>query len=263
VPPQRAYQLDGGACEISCRLRPDLTELLPSRWHRGRRSRACLDQRLGSEWPGATRRWFNTQNVVHWHGCQELVIAFLDERLAKAFSHRLRLRILQRLSEHGTASPSELADELGEPLANISYHVRILRELDCVELARTEPRRGAVEHFYRATVRPWLTDEQWAQLPATFRHRTLARTLSAILESASTAGRQGAFDGPEACVSRVALAVDETGSTEITALLTDTLKATLRINAASASRQAERASDAPQPLATELAVIHLRQADTV
>ena len=262
MPPQRAYQLDGGACEISCRPALRLDRVVAERLAQGTAVSGLPRPTAGLGVARSNPALVQYSNVVHWHGCQELVIAFLDERLAKAFSHRLRLRILQRLSEHGTASPSELADELGEPLANISYHVRILRELDCVELVRTEPRRGALEHFYRATVRPWLTDEQWAQLPATFRHRTLARTLSEILESASTAGRQGAFDGPEAYVSRVALAVDQAGLTEITALLTDTLKATLRINAASASRQAERASDAPQPLATELAVIHLRQADT-
>ena len=28
-----------------------------------------------------------------------------------------------------------------------SYHVRILRELGCVELVSTTPRRGALEHY--------------------------------------------------------------------------------------------------------------------
>ena len=82
---------------------------------------------------------------------------FFDERLAKAFSHRLRVQILQRLDEAGEASPKELAQALGEPVGNVSYHVRILRELDCVELVRTEPRRGALAHFYRATARPGST----------------------------------------------------------------------------------------------------------
>jgi DNA-binding transcriptional ArsR family regulator len=85
-------------------------------------------------------------------GFRHLAISFLDERLAKALSHRLRVQILQRLTEHGAASPSELADVLEEPLGNISYHMRVLRELDCLEFVRTEPRRGALEHFYRATV---------------------------------------------------------------------------------------------------------------
>ena len=130
------------------------------------------------------------------HGCQDVAISFLDERLAKAFSNRLRVRILQRLSEAGEASPSELADALEEPLGNVSYHVRVLRELDCLELVRTEPRRGALEHFYRATVSPWLGEEQWARLPAGFRQRTLAGTLAEIAEAAAEASGRGGFDGP-------------------------------------------------------------------
>src|SRR3954452_24956885 len=94
----------------------------------------------------------------------------LDERLAKALSHPLRQRILQRLNEGGVKSPNELSRELGDPLGNVSYHVRILRELDCVELVRTEQRRGALEHYYRATAEPWLDDEQRG------RPRSTART---------------------------------------------------------------------------------------
>jgi DNA-binding transcriptional ArsR family regulator len=196
------------------------------------------------------------------HGCQDLAISFLDERLAKALSHRLRVQILQRLAEHGAASPSELADALEEPLGNISYHVRVLRELDCLELVRTEPRRGALEHFYRATVSPWLSEEQWSQLPVAVRHKTVAGTLAEILDAAAEASERGGFDGPEAHVSRMALAIDEAGRAEIAALLDETRAAALRINAASAARQAEQGAEAPPPLATELALIHLRQAET-
>jgi DNA-binding transcriptional ArsR family regulator len=197
------------------------------------------------------------------HGCQDLAISFLDERLAKALSHRLRVQILQRLTEHGAASPSALADALGEPLGNVSYHVRVLRELDCLELVRTEPRRGALEHFYRAKVSPSLNDEQWAGLPAAFRHKTLARTLAEILETAAQASRQGGLDGPETHVSRVTLAVDEAGRAEIAALLAETREAALRIHAASASRQAAQSLAAAPPIATELALIHLRYAETI
>jgi hypothetical protein len=140
--------------------------------------------------------------------------------------------------------------------------VRILRELDCLELVRTEPRRGALEHFYRGRVSPWLTDEQWAQLPATFRRKTHARLLSEILEAAARAARQGGFDGPEGHATRVALAVDEAGGIEIAALLDETREAALCIHAASVRRRAKRGSDAPPPIATELALIHLRQPDT-
>jgi DNA-binding transcriptional ArsR family regulator len=185
---------------------------------------------------------------------------YLDERLAKAFSHRLRLRILRRLAESGVASPSELADALGEPLGNVSYHVRILRELDCLELVRTEPRRGALAHFYRGTESPWLTDEQWAQLPATFRRKTLARIHSEISEAAAQAAGLGS--GPEPHLSHLALEVDHTGRIEIAALLAETREAALRIHIACAGRQAQRGPEAPPLTATELALIHLWQADT-
>jgi hypothetical protein len=49
---------------------------------------------------------------------------------------------------------------------------------------------------------------------------------------------------------------------EIAALLAETREAALRIHAASTGRQAERDPEAPPPIATELALIHLRQADT-
>src|SRR4051794_41941168 len=88
-----------------------------------------------------------------------------EARIAKALAHPLRARILQRLGER-VASPGDLATELGAPLGVVSYHVRMLRDYDCVELVRTEPRRGALQHFYRATARPQLDEEQWRTLPA-------------------------------------------------------------------------------------------------
>ena len=53
--------------------------------------------------------------------------------MAKALAHPLRARLFQRLAE-GVASPNELSRELGEPLGNVSYHVKTLLKLGCVEL---------------------------------------------------------------------------------------------------------------------------------
>lgn len=97
-------------------------------------------------------------------------------RLAKALSHPLRHRILRILIRR-VASPNEIATELGEPLGNVSYHVRTLQRLECVELVRTAQKRGAVEHFYRATKRPLLGDEQWAGLLGPARHALMDHEL--------------------------------------------------------------------------------------
>ena len=183
----------------------------------------------------------------------------LDERLAKALSHPLRQRILQRLNEAGVRSPNELSQELGDPLGNVSYHVRILRELDCVELVRTEQRRGALEHYYRPTAEPWLDDEQWARLPAAFRRKTLGRALSEVFAGASEASREPSFDHPQTTVSRLELELDDRGWDEVVELLDDTLKAALRIQAESRTRHGERNADGAAPIRTELGVLHFRR----
>jgi DNA-binding transcriptional ArsR family regulator len=183
---------------------------------------------------------------------------FLDERLAKALSHRSRVRILQRLEETGEASPQALAQALGEPLGKISYHVRILRDLDCVELVRTETRRGALAHFYRATAGPWLDDEQWAGLSAGMRRETVSRTLSEIIEQAAAAGREGGFDGPEAHASHAVLAFDGQGLAELSALLDETLEAIRRIARKDKRGRTKDGRRTPTVIATEVAIVHLR-----
>jgi DNA-binding transcriptional ArsR family regulator len=67
----------------------------------------------------------------------------------KAVAHPLRAKVLDALAGE-PRSPNELAVEFGEPLGNVSYHVKVLHELGLVELVDTAQRRGAVEHYYRA-----------------------------------------------------------------------------------------------------------------
>src|SRR5690348_18408343 len=104
-----------------------------------------------------------------------------EARIAKALAHPLRARILQRLGER-VASPGDLAVELDAPLGVVSYHVRMLRDYDCVELVRTEPRRGALQHLYRATARPTPDEDQWRTLPSSLRKELSGETLGAIVD---------------------------------------------------------------------------------
>jgi DNA-binding transcriptional ArsR family regulator len=73
-----------------------------------------------------------------------------EARLSKAGGHDLRIRILKRLLD-GVASPNEMSKGFGESLPLVSYHVRILDALGCIELVKTTPRRGAIEHHYQLT----------------------------------------------------------------------------------------------------------------
>src|SRR4029450_13035944 len=100
----------------------------------------------------------------------------IDQRIMKALSHPLRVRMLTLLNQK-VASPSELADELDGPVWNVSYHMRFLADLKMVKLVRTEPRRGAVEHYYEALEPPLISDDDWAELPTTLRRSLSDSTL--------------------------------------------------------------------------------------
>ena len=76
----------------------------------------------------------------------------IDQRLAKALSSPLRARALSLIAR-GVASPKAIAEELGLDVRTVAYHVRVLRELGCIELTETQQRRGAVEHIYRVADR--------------------------------------------------------------------------------------------------------------
>jgi DNA-binding transcriptional ArsR family regulator len=162
----------------------------------------------------------------------------LDRGLVKALGHPLRQRLLILLHKYGEASPRELALRSGEPLGNVSYHVRILRENDCVELVRTEPRRGAVEHFYRATARPILDDTQWAQLPASVRRALFGQTLRELWDDVVAAAAGKGLDDPQAHVSRTWFELDDTAWAEFAEALNAALEKGFELQAESSERVA-------------------------
>jgi DNA-binding transcriptional ArsR family regulator len=141
-----------------------------------------------------------------------------DPTVAKALAHPLRTRLLAALEER-TASPSELAAELDVPLGVLSYHIRRLTALGFLKLVRRVPRRGAVEHYYTATIRPPVSDEAWGATPTVVKKAALSAALGQIGSQVSAAAASGGFDGAESRLTRVPLAVDEQGWKEISAAL--------------------------------------------
>src|ERR671912_2794946 len=110
----------------------------------------------------------------------------VDPRLAKALSHPMRTRILAILNER-VASPNEISEMIDERLPNVSYHVRALLDLDCIELVDTAQRRGAIEHYYRAVVRPFFSDRDWKRLPRSARQAISDTALEIVWEDVSDA----------------------------------------------------------------------------
>ena len=177
----------------------------------------------------------------------------ITQQLAKALAHPLRVRILTAL-HRGISSPNQLAQELDEPLGNVSYHVKTLLEYDCVELVKTEPRRGAVEHFYRATERAFFSDADWAKIPASARKGIEGVILESIGQDATAALTEGTIDArTDSHISRTPLNLDEEGWTELSKLLGDTLESAMKIGEESASRLANEKADG---IPTSLSLLH-------
>ena len=159
--------------------------------------------------------------------------------MAKALAHPLRVQLLSLLNE-GVASPNELAKKLDEPLTNVSYHVRMLHDLGCIELVDTAPRRGALEHYYRAIMRPFFGDRDWKRLPKNARGSISDAVLQLVWDDAAEAIKTGQFDEREnRHLSRSVLCMDEQGWEELNELLVKTLDQTMQIEADSASRAAK------------------------
>lgn len=136
-----------------------------------------------------------------------------DPRLVKALAHPLRVQILSVLEER-VASPSSLAEELGAPLGNVSYHVRTLADLGLLKLVRRRTRRGAVEHYYQARGRATVTDRAWSQVPEVVRKSMVGVALEQAVDQAVSAAGNGGFDGDDSSVTRHALTLDEAGVRE-------------------------------------------------
>jgi DNA-binding transcriptional ArsR family regulator len=163
----------------------------------------------------------------------------VDQRLVKALAHPLRVEILTILNER-MASPNELSKELEEGLSQVSYHVKVLKDFDCIEMVKTEPRRGAVEHYYRATERSFIPDSEWQSLPDSIKPGVSWSAFKMIIDDVVKALKGGSFNARDdvhmSCTPGV---VDEQGWDESVELLSETLERVIEIHATSAKRLAK------------------------
>lgn len=183
----------------------------------------------------------------------------VDQRLIRAMSNPLRQRILIALNKR-VASPSELSKELDEPLGNVSYHVRILVQCEAIELVKTAPVRGALEHFYRATVRNHFDDDSWADLPDSVRRALFGQTLKQIWSHVTSASEAGGLDDPQNHISWITPELDEQGFEEMVEHVNASLERAMEIQEEAANRRAaEPPGSAEESYRTELVLMHFHR----
>lgn len=168
----------------------------------------------------------------------------IDPRLAKALEHPIRIKILGILWE-GPSSPARIERQLGDVSLNlISHHIKVLKELGCIELVETVKKRGAREHIYRAVELPVVSDEEWARMEPEARHSSTIAILRLISEDLALALGSGKFeDRLDRHLTRSPLKLDEEGWSEVMGILERTLEEVL----AAGTRSLERIEQGGEP----------------
>jgi len=130
---------------------------------------------------------------------------------SKAVSHDVRAKLLMILCEE-TASPVQMAKRLDIPTWKADYHVGVLVRLGCAELVDTKPRRGATEHFYRATDEHLVEGADWNELHKAAQDNFLGEVGEVIFEDLKRSREAGLIGSDEkAILTRTPEVLDEQG----------------------------------------------------
>lgn len=182
----------------------------------------------------------------------------VEQIVAKAFAHPLRVQILIILNER-VASPNLLAQDLDRSLNLVAYHVRVLEKYDCIELVDTKQRRGATEHFYRATRRQFLSDSEWSRMPASLRPGISSAMLKPVFDDVDEALQAGTLDElDDRHLSRTPMVVDQRGWSDTVELLSETLDRVIAIQAESSERLA---SSGEAGILSKVMLLHFKSPD--
>jgi DNA-binding transcriptional ArsR family regulator len=160
--------------------------------------------------------------------------------LARMVSNPLRSHVLFKYAEAVT-SPSAVAAALGAKLNLVSYHTSVLRDAGVLELVRTERRRGAAKHFYRATLSSVIDDAGWEALPTGLRRALARRVIDGASREAADALSQGGMDAASTHLSRSYFVLDDQGRDELDALLEANFATAAAIDTTSRARGDEGA----------------------
>ncbi len=178
----------------------------------------------------------------------------IDPTLAKACTHPLRGHIWVTLFERGILSPSDVADELGLEVEDVSYHFRKLHRQELARLVQVVRRRGFDEHIYEPMA-PALRfdDADWMALPAGIRSTFSGEMLKQIIEELIEALKSGSFDARNRHLSRSWMLVDERGLEEAMQVAKTTLEHFEAIHKRCAGRL-KTSSDTGIPVSIAMAV---------
>jgi transposase-like protein len=176
----------------------------------------------------------------------------IEEMVAYVVKHRIRIDALAIFNER-VASPTEIAGVIGENVSKVGHHVKELHEAGCIELVDTKQRRGAIEHFYRATVRPQITDGEWLSMSEESRREIVALVFQAVVAEGLASLRARKMDGDDDLhLSWRVLSLDDEGRRELAAEQAESLARIEAIEVRSNARLVESEEEGTSTVAATM-----------
>jgi DNA-binding transcriptional ArsR family regulator len=176
----------------------------------------------------------------------------IEEVVAYAVGHRIRVQVLTILSE-GVFTPDEIAQLIGEPTNTVSHHIKELLDAGSIELAKTEPVRNALRHYYRAVEMPYYSDEEMAAMTPQQRQVTYGLVLQTIMAEAMAAFWAGKMrNDPRVWLTSCWFNVDEQGREEIADEQARSWERIKEIETKSINRCAKSGGDAASVIVAQL-----------
>ena len=178
-------------------------------------------------------------------------------RLAMVYEYPLRMRIVTELYMR-EMSPKQFFEEFGGgSVSRVARHFERLVEYGWLKLEGTATggkRRGAVEHFYRATGLVVFDEETWAELPIPMRAAFSWITIEQLTERVGAAIEAGTFNSrpDHRHLTWTPIALDETGWDRVVAAVNALFEETLEEQKRSKLRIAE-SGEAPSLATVALA----------
>lgn len=170
-------------------------------------------------------------------------------QLLRAGWHPIQIQSLTILTER-EASPKDIAIELGMTKAKagyVSHHVKVLVERGLAEPTRTEPRRGANEHYYRAVMPLIVSDEDAERMSVEERLTMSCWAINCISHDFVRAIESGSLEERiDRHLSRFPMRLDEEGYQELFELHEEAFERTQRIKAQAEQRLDEAGEDGMQ-----------------
>lgn len=172
--------------------------------------------------------------------------------LGKAIAHPLRLRVLTILTER-EASAIQMSRNLCCESTEVSYHIKVLKNLDFVEEVGQAQRRGATERFYRAVSRPMVDAAGLAQLPTLVANSFIGQAMQGVIDDFQAAADAGLFAGQDDLqMSRYPMLLDAEGQQEVLSEHDALLQRLMDIQARSDERRAKSGEDGRRIISAQM-----------